>query len=118
MLVHAWRLLLESRGTIAVADLAREVGYSQRPLTERFREEIGLTPKRAGRVIRFHHARQALKAQLVTTGCTDIARVAADCGYHDQSHLVRDFHSFSGLAPSRWLSQEFRNVQAASPSTA
>jgi hypothetical protein len=38
-----------------------------------------------------------------------------DCGYHDQSHLVRDFRSFSGLAPSQWLGQEFRNVQAARP---
>jgi AraC-like DNA-binding protein len=95
-----------------------EVGYSQRYLTSRFREEIGLTPKLAARLIRFHRARQDLQAQLAAAGRTDIARVAADCGYHDQSHLIRDFRSFSGLAPSHWLRQEFRNVQAAPRSTA
>jgi AraC-like DNA-binding protein len=66
-------------------------------------------------VIRFHRASQALRNQLAFDGRTDIARVAADCGYHDQSHLVRDFRAFTGLAPSQWLQRELRNVQATPP---
>jgi len=107
----AWMLLHRSGGSIPISRLAREVGWSERQLGKRFEHEIGLSPKVAARVIRFDRARRALQAQLASEGRTDIAWVAAQCGYHDQPHLIRDFRSFTGLAPTRWLAQEFGNVQ-------
>jgi AraC-like DNA-binding protein len=41
-----------------------------------------------------------------------MGRIAAEHGYADQSHLVRDFVAFSGRSPTRWLAEEFGNVQA------
>ena len=41
-----------------------------------------------------------------------MGRVAAEHGYADQSHLVRDFVAFSGRSPTKWLAEEFGNVQA------
>ena len=41
--------------------------------------------------------------------------MAATCGYADQSHLVRDFVEFTGLAPRAWLAAEVGNLQAADP---
>jgi transcriptional regulator GlxA family with amidase domain len=108
---QAWRLMLAGAGTIPIGKIAREVGFSERHLTNRFRQEIGLTPKLASRVVRFHKARHLLQAQLAADGRPDIARAAACCGYADQSHLVRDFQAFAELAPSQWLRQEFANVQ-------
>ena len=102
---HAWRLLRASQGTARVADVARAVGWSERHLAARFRTEIGLTPKAAARVIRFHRARQMLPR-------VPGAVVAATCGYADQSHLVRDFVDFTGLAPRAWLAAEVGNLQA------
>jgi AraC-like DNA-binding protein len=32
-----------------------------------------------------------------------IAHAAADCGYYDQAHLIRDFKQFTGITPSAWL---------------
>lgn len=32
--------------------------------------------------------------------------IALDCGYFDQSHLIRDFQAFAGAAPSRYLGFE------------
>ena len=109
--INAWTLLMASRGSLPISRLAREVGGRERQLAKRFEQEIGLGPKLAARVIRFDQARLALQSQLAADGRTDIAWVAAQCGYHDQSHLVRDFRAFVGLAPSRWLAQEFGNVQ-------
>ncbi len=105
---QAWRLLRASGGTASIAAVARAVGWSERHLGNRFRTEIGLTPKRAARVIRFDRARRMLP---VRSG----AEVAAACGYADQSHLVREFVAFTGLSPGAWLQAEFGNVQALGP---
>jgi AraC-like DNA-binding protein len=102
---RAWHLLCASGGTARIADVARAVGWSERHLAARFRTEIGLTPKAAARVIRFDRARRMLPG---SAG----AFVAATCGYADQSHLVRDFVDFTGLAPSAWLAAEVGNLQA------
>jgi AraC-like DNA-binding protein len=109
---QAWQLIVAAGGTISVSAIAREVGWSERQLSKRFGEEIGLTPKQAARVVRFDRARRALQTQLLRDGAVDIAWVAATCGYFDQPHMIRDFHEFSGSTPSDWLRAEFRNVQA------
>jgi AraC-like DNA-binding protein len=109
----AWRQLLVSGGTTRVSELAAGTGWSSRHLTSRFRAEIGLTPKAAARVIRFHRARRLLVSQLTAEPETRLADLAATCGYFDQAHLAREFRALAGCPPSQWLAEEFRNVQAA-----
>jgi AraC-like DNA-binding protein len=102
---RAWHLLCASRGTARIGAVAREVGWSERHLAARFRQEIGLAPKAAARVIRFDRARRMLPH-------APGAEVAATCGYVDQSHLVRDFVDFTGLGPRAWLAAEVGNLQS------
>ena len=108
--VHAWRLLRSSGGTVSTAELAREVGWSGRYLSRRFNVEIGLSPKAAARVARFDVTRRRLQ-----DGAPSLAALAAACGYYDQAHLTREFSEFAGCPPARWLAEEqlppFRNVQ-------
>lgn len=111
---RAWRLLLRSGGTMPVARLAAETGWSERHLSGRFRAEIGLSPKGAARVIRFNRARQRLlrpPADDASAGY-GLAGLAADCGYFDQAHLAREFRALAGCPLSQWLAEEFRNIQA------
>jgi AraC-like DNA-binding protein len=108
----AWHRLLRSAGLLRVSALAAETGWSSRHLTSRFRTEIGLTPKAAARVIRFTRTRQLLAAQ-AAAGQIRLAELAVTCGYFDQAHLAREFRALAGCPPSRWLAEEFRNVQAA-----
>jgi len=109
----AWRQLLRAGGTPRVSELAAGTGWSERHLTSRFRAEIGLTPKAAARVIRFDRARKLLVRNLAgATPGYRLADLAADCGYFDQAHLAREFRALAGCPPSRWLAEEFRNVQA------
>jgi AraC-like DNA-binding protein len=107
----AWRRLLRSGGTARVSELAAETGWSSRHLTSRFRAEIGLTPKAAARVARFHRARRLLVAHAAGDGLR-LADLAVACGYFDQAHLAREFRALAGCPPSQWLAEEFRNVQA------
>jgi len=103
---HVFDRLLETGGDVAVADLADEVGWSARHLTDRFRAEVGLRPKETARVARFDRARHLLRPGI------RLADVAARTGYFDQAHLAREFHAFAGCSPSQWLADEFGFVQA------
>jgi AraC-like DNA-binding protein len=103
---RAWRRLVSTHGTITISALASEVGWSERHLASRFRTEIGLSPKAAARVIRFQRARRLI-------GRRPGADVAAECGYFDQAHLVRDFVAFSGLSPTAWLAAERPSAEVA-----
>jgi len=98
---YAWDRLAETGGMLRVEALAREVGWSRRHLTGRFRREIGLAPKGAARVIRFERACE----RLLAPARPSLAAVAADGGYVDQAHLARDFRELAGITATRWLAE-------------
>ncbi len=91
---HTWRRTVTSRGRVRVDGLADEVGWSRKRLWSRFRSQLGITPKRAARLVRFDHA-----AHLLAAGHAP-ARVATESGYVDQSHLHREVKAFAGLTPT------------------
>lgn len=88
-----WEQILASAGRVRVEHLAAEVGWSRRRLWSRFRSQIGLNPKRAARLVRFDQAAHRLAAG------QSAARVAAESGYADQSHLHREVLDFTGTTP-------------------
>ena len=102
---YAVRRVVDTRGSISVAALARESGLSARQLHRRFVAAVGVTPKEFSRIRR---VRSAI-AELLDHGET-WSRVAADLGYADQSHLVRDMSEVTGLTPSV-LSQRIRLIE-------
>jgi AraC-like DNA-binding protein len=109
--VEAWRLLTVTRGRIRIGDLAERVFLSRRRLSTLFVAEFGITPKEAARTMRFTHAVSRI-GEAVRGGALDLAFVAAECGYADQSHLVREFRALAGISPSGWIAEEFPNIQA------
>ncbi|WP_405656897.1 helix-turn-helix domain-containing protein [Streptomyces sp. RK9] len=95
---EAWRRLLAARGRVQVEKVAAELGWSRRYLTERFRGEVGLSPKTFARVLRFEHAHE-LATLHDPLPWADVATVS---GYADQAHLVRDWSEFTGRSPTAW----------------
>jgi AraC-like DNA-binding protein len=83
------------RGDISVGQVATDLGLSRRRLIELFTAEVGMTPKLFGRVQRFQRT-----LALARSSTLSWAEVAPQAGYCDQSHLIRDFVTFSGLAPT------------------
>ena len=111
---YTWRRTLGSRGRLRVDDLADEVGWSRKRLWSRFRAQLGITPKRAARLVRFDHAAHLLAAGHAPAG------VADESGYVDQSHLHREVKAFAGLTPSAvaaapWLAIDDVAWPASSP---
>ena len=88
--------LVASNGEMEIAELARGVGLSLRQFERRFGAATGLNPKQFARIRRM---RSAL-AHLLSPSPRTWSEVAADFGYADHSHLVRDFTQLAGLTPS------------------
>ncbi|GHE15115.1 helix-turn-helix domain-containing protein [Streptomyces alanosinicus] len=108
----AWRQIVASQGRTRVSDLAAGVGWSRQRTWSRFGSQIGLTPKRAAMLVRFDRAVHRL-----VRGHSP-ARVAADGGYADQSHLHHDVRAFTGETPATaanepWLAADDRAWPAA-----
>jgi AraC-like DNA-binding protein len=89
-----WAQMVACWGRVRVERLAAEVEWSRKRLWSRFRVQIGITPKRAARLVRFDHVAHRLAAG------HSPALVAAESGYADQSHLHRDVVAFAGLTPA------------------
>jgi len=97
--VHwAWGRLRASGGRVTVEQLARELGCSRRHLAAGFREQIGVPPKTAARLLRFHHVCRGLEREP-----RRLAELAYEAGYCDQSHLNRDFRELAGTTPTEFV---------------
>ncbi|MEO5799314.1 MAG: helix-turn-helix transcriptional regulator [Gemmatimonadales bacterium] len=86
--------LMESRGELAIALLAKELRTSERTLLRRFKQATGITPKQFARVRRLLAA-----AWQVVDGAGSWSEIAATTGYADQPHLHHDFVDLTGLRP-------------------
>jgi AraC-like DNA-binding protein len=73
-------------------------GYSPKRFIQLFQDYVGLTPKLFCRVLRF----QTVLERVGKHAAVDWAKLAVDCGYFDQSHLIRDFREFAGIRPSEY----------------
>ena len=83
-------------GTVRVEALATELGCSRRHLVAGFREQVGVSPKLLGRILRFQ------RAVALVGGGSAWSDIALRCGYYDQAHMVRDFHQFAGASPGEF----------------
>ncbi len=102
----AWSRLANARGPISIQDLADDIGWSRRHFSERFRCEIGVSPKTAARVFRFEHS-----CRLMKKNPPSLAQVAFDCGYHDQAHMNREWNSLAACTPKSWIAGQLPFVQ-------
>jgi AraC-like DNA-binding protein len=95
----AWRHLVQTGGKARIGFLVEQIGWSEKTLVSKFREELGLAPKALARVLRFAHALRALTGP----DCPRLTDVAYDAGYYDQAHFSSDFRAFAGVTPTEML---------------
>ena len=83
-----------AHGNVDLDLIASQTNLSPRQFRRRCLEESGLTPKHLCRILRFRYA-----CGLADRRCLDWAAIAAEAGYFDQAHLIRDFREFTGNTP-------------------
>jgi transcriptional regulator GlxA family with amidase domain len=86
-------------GPVRVGDLATAAGTSTDRLERAMQRALGVSPKQY--LVRL---RTDAAARLLATTDLSIARIAAECGYYDQSQLTRQFRDLIGMSPSEYRS--------------
>lgn len=93
-----------------IDELVRLSGYSHRRFAQLFRQATGMAPKRYACLRRFA---DALPGSAKGVRWADLA---ADAGYSDQAHFIRDFHGFARMTPQAYRRAQrlgHRHVQVA-----
>ncbi|KRE89341.1 AraC family transcriptional regulator [Frateuria sp. Soil773] len=98
---HALDALGRAPQVARVAAVARDAGISERGLGRLFRQQVGFSPKRYARLMRF----RAVVAQARTGARIAWGGIAADSGYCDQAHLVHEFRRFAGMTPGEFMAR-------------
>jgi AraC-like DNA-binding protein len=91
--------IVKSVGTVKFEDLADAAGYSTRYLHQTFTDTFGIPPKTFARIMRF----QTMLSMLCEGTEMNFSLAAANLGYADQSHMIRDFKSFVTMTPKKYL---------------
>ncbi|MFC6157128.1 helix-turn-helix domain-containing protein [Kribbella jiaozuonensis] len=92
-------LIWATGGAVAIGDLSAAAGVSSTHLAQRFKELIGVTPKRLARTCRF----AATVLSIDPAGPVDWGELAGGAGYFDQAHFGHEFRTFTGLTPTRYV---------------
>jgi AraC-like DNA-binding protein len=87
--------LVRREGNTSIEKMASLSCLSLRQFERKCKDRIGLPPKLFARLIRFS------KAYRLRENCAQLSwtNIAYECGYFDQTHFIRDFKEFAGVAP-------------------
>lgn len=91
--------ILRNEGMLSVRDLTKKFNCSERWIQKQCALQTGLPPKTWIRMIRF---RNVISYFLKHPECTWM-EIVARFHYTDQSHLIKDFHAFTGYSPSAYF---------------
>ncbi|QUR67174.1 helix-turn-helix domain-containing protein [Mycobacterium spongiae] len=85
-----------------IAQVAEAVGLSHGHLDRGFTRVVGLSPRSLARLLRMRRLLDGINSHR-RVPWTDLA---AELGWFDQSHLIRDFKRHTGVTPSAYLAAQ------------
>lgn len=96
---------LEADPARSIGALAAELGVSHGHLDREFTEIVGLSPRTLARILRL----RILLARLDVYAPVPWSALAAELGWFDQSHFIRDFKRHTGVTPSEYVAAQRRS---------
>lgn len=83
-----------------ISELSETACLSSKQFNRIFLDYVGATPKEFLRIVRMQRA--LFKVQ--QNPSISFAQLAYECGFSDQSHMIKEFKLFSGYTPTEYLS--------------
>lgn len=87
-----------SNGMVTIEEVLTKFRCSRRYIEKKFREKIGISPKLYARIKRFSY----LSAVVANNKDIDWQDIVFENGFHDQSHLAKDYRTFNQMNPSEY----------------
>lgn len=110
MLFKAGVAMREANGTMPVSQVAAAAHATVRTLERKFKQSSGYTVKDVSALMRFEQVRN----HLWLYPNSNIAGLAHELGYTDQSHLSREFKRYSGTTPAAFARKAMSGKQVLS----
>lgn len=110
MLFKAGVAMRQANGTMPVSQVAEAAHTTIRTLERKFKQSSGYSVKDVSGLMRFEQVRN----QLWHNPGSNIASLAHELGYTDQSHLSREFKRYSGTTPAAFVRKAKKGKQAVS----
>jgi AraC-like DNA-binding protein len=110
MLFKAGLAMRKANGAMPVSQVAAAAHATVRTLERNFKQSSGYTVKDVSALIRFEQVRN----QLWNNPGSNLAGLAHELGYTDQSHLSREFKRYSGTTPAAFVRNANRRKRAIS----
>lgn len=85
-------------GMLTIDEVLSRFKISRRYLEKKFLEKVGISPKLYARIKRFAY----LSNKVVHNQEVDWQDIVFENGFHDQSHLVKDYKAFNQMNPSEY----------------
>ena len=99
ILMAVKELAYNSGGLMRISEMADTVGYTERYINKIFIEQMGFSPKVFCKIIQFQRSLEFLNYGNVD----NMTEAAVNLGYYDQPQFIRDFKTYSGMTPKRYL---------------
>lgn len=96
---HGVDFIRKHNGISSLQEIADSLFVTPKTLERAFNENIGIGPKLFADVQRFEYAQKLLQVN----NLPDLTQVALNCGYYDNSHMVRHFKKFAGKSPKNFI---------------
>lgn len=92
---EAARLIEQSQGRISISELCKMLDVSDRNLSRKFSQFVGVTPKFYARAVQLNNIMQ----RLLSRGDGNLTDLAIESGFYDQSHFIKSVQKFIAKTP-------------------
>src|SRR5690606_10298827 len=99
----AMRRIRQVHGMHDYAALMREIPISPRQLQREFKSQYGITVRDYMRLLRLNAIQQYMHSASVS-----LSQLPYELNFTDQSHLIREFKGYVGVAPKKFLKHRDR----------
>jgi AraC-like DNA-binding protein len=96
LIIEAVKIIYETKGSIRIKELNKQLLISQSPFEKRFRKLVGTSPKKFASIVRFNTVLDSL------TDTKSLTDICYENNFFDQAHFIKDFRQYTGDSPEKF----------------